>query len=123
MANNENLVRLTTKRAREIGSLGGKATGKRKKEIKTVKLALKELLEEEVFKNGKSTGKTYKDLINLGVIKGAIKGNAINYKTILETIGELEPRKTELSIQKLEIEIVDNSKLEEVLYEDDKDKQ
>jgi hypothetical protein len=34
MANEKNLIPLTTKKAREIGSLGGKASGKAKKEKK-----------------------------------------------------------------------------------------
>lgn len=121
MANDSNLIRLTTEKAREIGAKGGIASGKAKKEKKLVKEALKDLLEEEVFKDGKATGKTYKDLINLGVIKGAMKGNAINYKTILETIGELEASKSELTLPKLQIEVVDNSNLESVMYENNQD--
>lgn len=102
----------------EIARQGGIASGKAKREKKLVKEALKDLLEEEVFKDGKSTGKTYKDLINLGVVKGAMKGNAINYKTILETIGESEPDKSEVSIPTIKLEVVDNSNLESVMYED-----
>jgi hypothetical protein len=35
-------------------------------------------------------GVTYKELATLGLIKGAVKGNAMNYKTIVELLGELE---------------------------------
>ena len=49
-----------------------------------------------------------------------MKGNAINYKTILETIGELEAEKTEVSVPTIKLEVVDNSDLEGVLYEDKK---
>lgn len=121
MANDSNLVRLTSEKAREIGRKGGIASGKKKRAVKTFKMALKELLqEEEKDKKGNSTGKTYQDLVNIGLIKGAMKGNAINYKTILETIGEIEAEKTEVSVPTIKLEIVDNSNLESVLYEDKK---
>ena len=120
MAKEDNLVSLatrTTAEKREIGIKGGKASGEARALKKTFKMALKELLEEEVMKDGKPTGKTYQDLVNIGLVKGAMKGNAINYKTILETIGELEAEKTEVSVPTIKLEVVDNSKLESVLYD------
>ena len=39
-------------------------------------------------KNNK--GKSFRELATLGLIKGAINGNAKNYRTILETLGELK---------------------------------
>ena len=33
-------------------------------------------------------GMTYKELATLGLIKGAVKGDARNYKVMLETLGE-----------------------------------
>lgn len=123
MAKEDNLVSLatrTTAEKREIGMKGGKASGEVRALKKTFKMALKELLQEEVIKDGKPTGKTYQDLVNIGLVKGAMKGNAINYKTILETIGELEAEKTEVSVPTIKLEVVDNSNLESVLYEDKK---
>ncbi len=123
MAKEDNLVSLatrTTAEKREIGIKGGKASGEVRALKKTFKMALKELLEEEVMKDGKPTGKTYQDLVNIGLVKGAMKGNAVNYNTILETIGELEAEKTEVSVPTIKLEVVDNSKLESVLYEDKK---
>ena len=123
MAKEDNLVSLatrTTAEKREIGMKGGKASGEARALKKTFKMALKELLQEEVMKDGKPTGKTYQDLVNIGLVKGAMKGNAINYKTILETIGELEAEKTEVSVPTIKLEVVDNSNLESVLYEDKK---
>ena len=121
MAKEDNLVSLatrTTAEKREIGIKGGKASGEARALKKTFKMALKELLEEEAKdKQGKPTGKTYQDLVNIGLVKGAMKGNAINYKTILETIGELEAEKTEVSVPTIKLEVVDNSKLESVLYD------
>ena len=120
MAKEDNLVSLatrTTAEKREIGMKGGKASGEARALKKTFKMALKELLQEEVMKDGKPTGKTYQDLVNIGLVKGAMKGNAINYKTILETIGELEAEKTEVSVPTIKLEVVDNSNLESVLYD------
>ena len=124
MAKEDNLVSLatrTTAEKREIGIKGGKASGEVRALKKTFKMALKELLQEEAKdKEGKPTGKTYQDLVNIGLVKGAMKGNAINYKTILETLGELEAEKTEVSVPTIKLEVFDNSNLEIVLYEDKK---
>lgn len=124
MAKEDNLIpfnKMSQSKRSEIARKGAIASNKVQKEKKTFKMALKELLEEEVKdKQGKPTGKTYQDLVNIGLVKGAMKGNAINYKTILETIGELEAEKTEVSVPTIKLEVVDNSNLESVLYEDKK---
>lgn len=117
MANNENLIpfnELTEKKQREIASKGGKASGKARQEKKTMRETLRLML-EEVPKDNNPYGLSYKQLATLGLIKGSIEGNNANYKTIMETIGEIE---TELSTTPtLKIEITDNSKLEGVMYE------
>lgn len=74
----------TPEEQREIARQGGIASGQARREKATMKATLEKLLEE---KNNK--GMTYRDLATLGLIKGAIKGNAQNYRTILETLGEL----------------------------------
>lgn len=121
MANESNLVSLasrTTEEKREIGRKGGKKSGEVRRLKKNFRLALIETLEKEVKdEKGKPTGKTYQDLVNIGLLRGAMKGNASNYKTILETIGELETEKTEVSIPTIKLEVVDNSNLESVLYD------
>ena len=76
-----------------------------------MKRTLEMLLEE---KNSK--GKTYKELTTLGLIKGAIDGKAENYKTIVQLLGELEEK---IETPSLNINIVDNSDLEKVLYEEE----
>lgn len=63
---------------------GGIASGKARREKATMKATLEKLLDE---KNNK--GITYRDLATLGLLKGAINGKANNYRTILETLGEL----------------------------------
>ena len=121
MAKEDNLIpfnKMSQSERSEIARKGAIASNKVQKEKKTFKMALKELLQEEAKdKEGKPTGKTYQDLVNIGLVKGAMKGNAINYKTILETIGELEAEKTEVSVPTIKLEVVDNSKLESVLYD------
>lgn len=120
MAKEDNLIpfnKMSQSERREIARKGAIASNKVQKEKKTFKMALKELLEEEVMKDGKPAGKTYQDLVNIGLVKGAMKGNAINYKTILETIGELETEKTGVSVPTIKLEVVDNSNLESVLYD------
>lgn len=97
MANNqENLVPLTTEKAREIGRKGGIASGKAKREKATMKKTLQMLLEME-----NSKGQTYKELATLGLLKGAMKGNSQNYRVILETLGELGQYQEDRQAQQL----------------------
>ena len=104
MANNiENLVPLSTEKAREIGRKGGIASGKAKREKATMKKTLQMLLEME-----NSKGQTYKELATLGLLKGAMKGNSQNYRVILETLGELGQYQEDKQAQQL-------SKVEELL--------
>lgn len=89
MANREdNLIPFTSEQSREEavknGRKGGVASGEARREKATMKATL-EMLLNETYKNGK----TYRELATLGLLKGAIKGNAQNYRTILETLGEL----------------------------------
>lgn len=118
MANEENLIPFTSDQDREEakknGKKGGIASGKARREKATMRKTLEMLLEE---KNSK--GKTYKELATLGLLKGAINGNASNYRTILETLGELVDG-NDIITPTLKIEVSDNSKLEKVLYEENK---
>ena len=121
MANTENLISLadrTTDEKRAIGIKGGIASGKARREKKTMKETLKEMLEEVADIEGNTKGLTYRQLATLGLIKGSILGNSANYKTIMETIGELEVETQ--STPTVKIEISDNSKLEGAMYEANK---
>lgn len=85
MANkNDNLIPQAHELTVEEASKGGKASGIARREKATMKATL-EMLLNETNKNGK----TYRELATLGLLKGAINGNANNYRTILETLGEL----------------------------------
>lgn len=104
----------TPEEQREIARQGGIASGKSRKEKATMKKVLEEMLEEVADIDGNEKKLTYKQLATLGLIKGAIQGNHANYRTIMESIGELEePVNT---TPKIEIEIIDNEHLEKTLY-------
>ena len=117
MANDENLVSLadrTTEEKREIGIKGGIASGKARREKKTMRETLEMMLEEI---GDKDNGLTYKQLATLGLLKGAITGNATNYRTILEATGEMVIE-NQTSTPTLNINVVDNRNLEKTLYEE-----
>ena len=115
MANEQNLKPVRSeKEARELGQKGGIASGKARREKATMRKTLEMLLEE---KNTK--GVTYKELATLGLIKGAVKGNAMNYKTIVELLGELLPQEN-TTTPIVEINVVDNSNLEKIMYEENR---
>lgn len=103
MANAKNLKVPTSIQAREYGRKGGIASGKARKEKKTMKMMLEACLE---MKNKK--GQSYQELVTLGLLQGAMKGNANNYRQILETLGELEAIKIDIQAQQL-------TKVEELL--------
>ena len=112
MANEQNLISLadrTTKEKREIAIKGGKASGKVRQEKATMRKTLEMLLDTK-----SKNGKTYKELATLGLLKGAINGNANNYRTILEVLGEL----AQMEIDKQQQELV---KVEELLNKIEKE--
>lgn len=84
----ENLIPMNERsedEVRKLGQKGGIRSGEVRREKATMKATL-EMLLNETYKNGK----TYRELATLGLLKGAINGNAQNYRTILETLGELK---------------------------------
>lgn len=97
---------------------GGIASGKARQEKATMKKVLEQMLEEvaDIKENEKKL--TYKQLATLGLIKGSIEGNASNYKTILETIGELSSQ-TETKEPVINININSNENLKEEFYKED----
>ena len=117
----ENLIPFnerTEEEQREIARQGGIASGKARQEKATFKKTLEMLLDEEYIKKGKSTGKTYRELITLGQIKSAIDGKAENFKAILSLLGEMEEKH---ETPEVNINIVDNTNLENALYEGEKE--
>lgn len=113
MANREdNLIPQAHVLTLEEQSAGGKASGEARREKATMRKTLEMLLNE---KNNK--GKTYKELTTLGLIKGAVSGNASNYRTIVEMLGELTEAQQETP--SVTVNIVDNSQLEKALYDEE----
>ncbi len=88
MANEQNLRPVRNKKeARERGKIGGVASGIARRQAKTMRETLLMLLDAEYKK-----GVTYREAVNQGLLKGAIKGNSNNYRTIVETLGELSSK-------------------------------
>lgn len=83
VANNENLIPQAHVLTVEESSRGGKRSGEVRREKATMLSTLRKLLDEEA-----KPGVTYRDMATLGLIKGAVKGNALNYKTMIEVLGE-----------------------------------
>lgn len=114
MANkNDNLIPGGHKLTLEEQKMGGIASGKARQEKATMKKTLEMLLNE---KNNK--GKTYRELATLGLIKGAVNGNSANYRTILETLGELASNE-QVTTPSITVKIVDNSDLEKAMYDEE----
>lgn len=114
MANIENLKVPTSEEARKYGRKGGIASGKARREKKTMRETLEMLLEMET-----KSGRTNREEITIGLINGAKKGNATNYRTVLETLGELLPQEN-TTTPIVEINVVDNSNLEKIMYEENR---
>lgn len=112
MANPENLIPQAHVLTLEEQSRGGKASVKARNYKKEQIDSLKALLDS---KNDK--GITYRELINLGLMKGALKGKAENFKALMEYIDDNQQSNDTPQVQ---INIIDNSALEKVLYETDK---
>ena len=118
MAKEDNLVSLadrTTEEQRKIARMGGKASGKTRRRNATMRKTL-----EMMLKQKNNQGKTYRELTTLGLIKGAVSGNANNYRTIVEMLGELVDQQTG-ETPNININIVDNSNLEKIMYDEEKD--
>ena len=141
MVNKQNLIpmnELTKEEQREIAVKGGIASGKVRKEKATMRKSLEMLLNSNInidkiddntiidLRNklkmlGADTSKMkVEDLVNAGLILGAVFGNANNYKTIIETKGELLEESN--TTPTLMLEVVDNSNLDKVLYEENQSK-
>ena len=116
VANEQNLRPGEYKLTLEEQKKGGIASGQARREKATMKKTLEMLLDE---KNNK--GKTYRELATLGLLKGAVNGNANNYKAIVEMLGELTYN-NQVNTPTLKIEVIDNEKLDKVLYEENQSK-
>ena len=150
MANNQNLQpikkgELSSEEAKRRGSIGGIASGKARRQKAMFKDSLQKILASNIkiptidpnkpikmdkdilnlLEKLESIGVNTKelpliDLITLGQILGAIGGRSENYRTLIEVNGDLlENESHELKLTTID-EIVDNSNLKKVLYEENK---
>lgn len=97
----ENLIPMserTKEEQKKIATMGGIRSGEVRREKATMKATLEMLLDEK-YKNGK----TYREQATLGLLKGAINGNAQNYRTILEVLGELKEQENKGGENKITI--------------------
>lgn len=95
--NKENLISLadrTTEEQREIARQGGIASGIARREKATMLSTLEKILDE----TNEKSGKTYRELATLGLVKGAVNGSAQNYKIIQEAIEKKEKKDEEQNI-------------------------
>lgn len=127
MAGKDNLVPLTTEKAREIGKKGGIRSGEVKREKASFKNAIKWLIESDIKINKGNLYESFKQsgidisklnttqLATLGLWSGAVQGNATNYKTLMEANEEIQ---TDTETPAININIVDNSNLERIMYDD-----
>ena len=118
MANEQNLIpnyERTPSERQEIARKGGIASGKARQERATMKKVLQDMLEEVANIKGNKNNLTYKQLATLGLIKGAINGNASNYKTILEAIGEISSQ-IETKEPVININMINNENLQEGFF-------
>lgn len=121
----------STEEVREIAKKGGINSGKARKEKASFKKSLETLLNSDIritqgtiYERFKAMGidisdKPLTELANLGLMFGAIEGNATNYKTLMESNNEIAVDGV-ISSPTVKIELVDNSKLEKTLYETNK---
>lgn len=99
MANEQNLKPLSTEKAREIGSKGGKASAEARRRKRDLRIALELLLEKDMkTKDGKSMSGT--EAITAKLFQRALDGDVNAFKTIRETVGQ-DP------VQKIEVNQID----------------
>lgn len=92
----------------EIARLGGFASGKAKRERKTIREELEFLLAKQL-KNNKGENISTREAISTAMIGQAIKGNVKAFIAIRDTIGEkpTEKTQTELTLTQALVEFVD----------------
>ena len=117
MANPQNLRVPTPSEARKNGRKGGIRSGEVRRERAMMRQELEAMLKQTADDN-----MTYKNKVTLGLLANAIDktkgGSPEAYKTILAVLGELKEEQ-KIETPSLNINIVDNSDLEKVLYEEE----
>jgi len=111
MARNEdNLKPLTTEKAREIGSKGGKASAEARRKKRDLRLALEVLLESNVKKKNLSDKKqdmSVAEAIALEQVKKALDGDSKAFEIVRDSSGQ-KP------VEKIQVAEVDADVISEV---------
>lgn len=130
----ENLIPLnkrTKEEQKKIASKGGKKSGEVRAEKKQFKKAIEWLANSDIKMTKGITFEIFKNnnidiskldttqLATIGLWFGAVQGNANNFKTLMEGNNEIGIE-TPNTTPTLKIEVVDNSKLEGALYEENR---
>lgn len=108
--NDDNLKPLTTEKAREIGSKGGKASVEARRKKRDLRLALESLLESEVKKKdlkGKEKNMTVAEAMSLEQVRKALKGDSKAYEIVRDSSGQ-KP------VEKIQMAEVEQSVIDEV---------
>lgn len=111
MANEENLRKLTTKEAREIGRKGGIRSAEARKE--------KKLFKEEILK--RMGEKDWNDIVDKLIERA--KKNDKSFEILRDTIGQKPKEEVEHEVKMpvFNIEVTDNKELEKKFLEDETD--
>ena len=98
MANEENLNPIRTeKEARELGKLGGIASGEARRAKKTMKAMLDYLLDKKIENSKTGEMVTCREAMLSAMVKKAIKGDVKACQFVRDTSGEAPITKTELT--------------------------
>lgn len=87
MANKENLVPLSTEKAREIGSKGGIASGKARRDKKNIRLAVEALLERD-YKGKDGIVLSGAEAITVKQMEKALKGDTKAFEVLRDSAGQ-----------------------------------
>lgn len=96
MAGKENLRKLTTEQAREIGRKGGIASAESKKRKKLLKECLEELLERDITDNQGHT-MTGAEAMSVRLFQKALKGDLKAFELVRDTAGQKPAEKVMMS--------------------------
>ena len=106
MANKENLVPLSTEKAREIGSKGGIASGKARRDKKNIRLAVEALLERD-YKGKDGIILSGAEAITVKQMEKALKGDTKAFEVLRDSAGQTP-------IERVMVAEVDQNVIDEV---------
>jgi general stress protein YciG len=115
--NDDNLKPLSTEKAREIGSKGGKASAEARRKKRDLRLALEALLESDVKKkdlSGKEQNMSVAEAMSLEQVRKALKGDSKAYEIVRDSCGQKPVDK--IQVAEVDAEVI--SEVEKAVLED-----